>query len=203
MKFKFLKAYFAAFIFSISSLAHSALIEWEYDINQYGSNFNSTFASNDRFGFGFDENTDFTNIQASNLQMFYYLIDGTRYDFNNLYENLSTDTTSRFTFDGTSLSWNDSRFGPADGNNPGENWTWLRSSGNQAWIVSGVNTTFYFNDFGITRSANMISGNDGNRHDIYTAVSTNYVVDVPEPSTLAIFALGMIGLASRRLKKQS
>ena len=26
---------------------------------------------------------------------------------------------------------------------------------------------------------------------------------VPEPSTLAIFALGMIGLASRRFKKQS
>ncbi len=31
----------------------------------------------------------------------------------------------------------------------------------------------------------------------------NTTVDVPEPSTLAIFALGMIGLASRRFKKQS
>jgi len=29
------------------------------------------------------------------------------------------------------------------------------------------------------------------------------ITDVPEPSTLAIFALGMIGLASRRFKKQS
>ena len=29
------------------------------------------------------------------------------------------------------------------------------------------------------------------------------VSDVPEPSTLAIFALGMIGLASSRFKKQS
>jgi hypothetical protein len=29
------------------------------------------------------------------------------------------------------------------------------------------------------------------------------VTDVPEPSTLAIFALGMIGLASRRFKKKS
>jgi hypothetical protein len=39
-------------------------------------------------------------------------------------------------------------------------------------------------------------------------VLDNIVVDesfssVPEPSTLAIFALGMIGLASRRMKKQS
>jgi len=30
-----------------------------------------------------------------------------------------------------------------------------------------------------------------------------YNNDIPEPSTLAIFALGMIGLASRRFKKQS
>jgi hypothetical protein len=29
------------------------------------------------------------------------------------------------------------------------------------------------------------------------------ITDVPEPSTLAIFALGLIGLASHRFKKQS
>jgi hypothetical protein len=28
-----------------------------------------------------------------------------------------------------------------------------------------------------------------------------YTVDVPEPSTLVIFALGLMGLASRRFKK--
>lgn len=33
--------------------------------------------------------------------------------------------------------------------------------------------------------------------------SSSNAIDVPEPSTLAIFALGVIGLASRRLKKQS
>jgi hypothetical protein len=33
--------------------------------------------------------------------------------------------------------------------------------------------------------------------------STKEYLDVPEPSTLAIFALGMIGLVSRRFKKQS
>jgi hypothetical protein len=35
------------------------------------------------------------------------------------------------------------------------------------------------------------------------SVSFNVVTSVPEPSTLVIFALGMIGLASRRFKKQS
>jgi len=40
--------------------------------------------------------------------------------------------------------------------------------------------------------------------DVATSTSlTGRYVDVPEPSTLAIFALGMIGLASRRFKKQS
>jgi len=47
--------------------------------------------------------------------------------------------------------------------------------------------------------------------DTYTSsnIFSNYgvalvrVTEVPEPSTLAIFALGMIGLASRRFKKQS
>jgi PEP-CTERM motif len=39
--------------------------------------------------------------------------------------------------------------------------------------------------------------------DIRGMTFRNPTVDVPEPSTLAIFALGMIGLASRRFKKQS
>jgi hypothetical protein len=39
---------------------------------------------------------------------------------------------------------------------------------------------------------------------LYNELNNKWLVtDVPEPSTLAIFALGMIGLASRRFKKQS
>ena len=36
-----------------------------------------------------------------------------------------------------------------------------------------------------------------------TTVSTSVATSVPEPSTFAIFALGIMGLASRRFKKQS
>ena len=39
--------------------------------------------------------------------------------------------------------------------------------------------------------------------DYYHALMVRNASQVPEPSTLAIFALGMIGLASRRFKKQS
>ncbi|WP_259366457.1 MULTISPECIES: PEP-CTERM sorting domain-containing protein [unclassified Colwellia] len=40
------------------------------------------------------------------------------------------------------------------------------------------------------------------RHEAVGAFFVRDITDVPEPSTLAIFALGMIGLASRRFKKQ-
>jgi hypothetical protein len=45
-------------------------------------------------------------------------------------------------------------------------------------------------------------GHDGSAPYV-KAIYSYKSVDVPEPSTLAIFALGMIGLASRRFKKQS
>ncbi|MFQ3195042.1 MAG: hypothetical protein ACI9N3_001876 [Colwellia sp.] len=50
--------------------------------------------------------------------------------------------------------------------------------------------------------------NRGNSvNSLWASVTVNSVTGtsqpVPEPSTLAIFALGMIGLASRRFKKQS
>jgi hypothetical protein len=45
--------------------------------------------------------------------------------------------------------------------------------------------------------------NSNNVWQRYVLVRNNNQVDVPEPSTLAIFALGIIGLASRRFKKQS
>jgi len=39
-------------------------------------------------------------------------------------------------------------------------------------------------------------------HLDFVEIGFTYTTDVPEPSTLAIFALGIMGLASRRFKKQ-
>jgi hypothetical protein len=50
------------------------------------------------------------------------------------------------------------------------------------------------------RVGNMFDNNSENFEKVVFRASAT---DVPEPSTLAIFALGMIGLASRRFKKQS
>jgi hypothetical protein len=49
----------------------------------------------------------------------------------------------------------------------------------------------------------LVSGFDNPVSDWARLEADANSTDVPEPSTLAIFALGMIGLASRRFKKQS
>jgi hypothetical protein len=46
-------------------------------------------------------------------------------------------------------------------------------------------------------------GNSGTEHDFAFFVMNSDPATVPEPSTLAIFALGVMGLAARRFKKQS
>jgi hypothetical protein len=44
--------------------------------------------------------------------------------------------------------------------------------------------------------------NTANAFTAFDNVSFVDAAEVPEPSTLAIFALGLMGLASRRFKKQ-
>jgi hypothetical protein len=82
-----------------------------------------------------------------------------------------------------------------------------------AWMNSmpalnvGDMLTFTSHTFRFTTSADMtLSGAEGNSYlsqSGTTALSTfGTTATVPEPSTLAIFALGIMGLAARRFKKQ-
>jgi hypothetical protein len=67
-------------------------------------------------------------------------------------------------------------------------------------------TTYLSDDSGWFHSNYGAAGNYSNllsKSSQASSVLVRSVTDVPEPSTLAIFALGMIGLASRRFKKQS
>lgn len=191
----------------LSPLSHSALIEWDYNLFQHESNFSSWsgFSDGDKFGFGFAEDTNFSAIAETDLMSIYYVINGVKYESGSIFNMRQQAFTSRFTFDGTLLSYHDVFSAPIDGNGLGGNdWQWIRSTNagdgdDQIWMASGVNTTFYAVIDGVAHRSNAhVNGNQ--RHDIYTGTSTT--MEVPEPSTLAIFALGMIGLASRRLKKQ-
>lgn len=83
----------------------------------------------------------------------------------------------------------------------------------RSWYDSGVNTMNFDFIKDIARleldsNADNSWRNSNNNSWWYSVSSINYAqgegyAQVPEPSTLAIFALGIIGLASRRFKKQS
>jgi PEP-CTERM motif-containing protein len=69
---------------------------------------------------------------------------------------------------------------------------------------SGDVTGFEFlNDYKTVTASDYYIGGFRGTAISWLLVADEKVPSVPEPSTLAIFALGMIGLASRRFKKQS
>ena len=77
------------------------------------------------------------------------------------------------------------------------------------WDIASDNTNIgNLLSFNATAPVNGISRNAsfdgvGDMSDLGNGFLVDFTTSVPEPTTLAIFALGMIGLTSRRLKKQS
>ena len=66
------------------------------------------------------------------------------------------------------------------------------------WLSNYVSNSTVLNHDGVNSSPNSYSSS----MSFLVYRDLNQVTDVPEPSTLAIFALGVMGLASRRFKKQ-
>jgi hypothetical protein len=83
--------------------------------------------------------------------------------------------------------------------------------GDDADADNGYNSAQVVSDYtwvGISRGGSAVTNRDNTflSHEYLEptyGIALVRVIEVPEPSTLAIFALGMIGLASRRFKKQS
>jgi len=73
-------------------------------------------------------------------------------------------------------------------------------SGDQHSELTNLYVNFHMS--GAARFNNFSLSSSGKALEVDNIVA-RVLVPVPEPSTLAIFALGMIGLVSRRLKKQS
>lgn len=82
-------------------------------------------------------------------------------------------------------------------------------TGSGTKILSLTSTSFQFGILKFSGAVNSLSqiatnANSGSAQAMTFGVSvSNSSTSVPEPSTLAIFALGIMGLASRRFKKQS
>jgi len=72
-------------------------------------------------------------------------------------------------------------------------------------VISSADLTSILSDSSITVNVDFASGVNLNLStaSITTTIRYNDTTPVPEPSTLAIFALGLMGLASRRFMKKS
>ena len=80
------------------------------------------------------------------------------------------------------------------------------TNGNSSGINTAFNSTFSFSDANLYDTISYTYTNtdaDGSRARFMGVVVDGVATAVPEPTTLAIFALGVIGLASRRFKKKA
>ena len=201
MNIKMLKATLAGLILSISSLANAGIIELTWDTSLSDTDVVGTnIGDNVSLVFRFNSTTnDLSNLvlnKNSFMDYSFHLDDGRFVTFDLLesgYINSGYENNSFFSFDALGDLVGIESFYILDtsvvSNIVGVNGTsqGMFNNGANCFLCGGSQY------FGVNNVASGLSTSSW-------AVSQSQ--DVPEPSTLAIFALGMIGLASRRFKKQ-
>ncbi len=203
MKIKFLSTISISFLLAISCLLNVA---------QAGLIFSEDFENGLAFGAGENWNSNISAIivtdplQGDSALSFSQLIGG-----GDLKSNTITSTTGKFY---VSLSYlgtcNSSDCGGFFWNSL-TSWVGTHPSYPDLLVDNGMWTTYMVELTGNSMSIHFEdwSGSGGTAGDAFfdniviSDTSFEETMPVPEPSTLAIFALGMIGLAARRFKKQS
>ena len=214
MKFKFLNATLMILALSFCSLANAAIIDIEYSFD--GTNMSLT-SGPDLFT---------QNIAVGDVLTLTYTAEGENsyWDFSNVERvfggNLgfladsSAIRTSKGSYeaslDGESIFGGAYISGPQDEFHLGPNFI------NYSFVDTLDSFTISYEMLSTTNVLNNIGSFNGEVNDFQVwdlfglqvhGASFVFVEeqssDIPEPSTLAIFALGMIGLASRRFKKKS
>ena len=217
MKFTFLKAIFTSAIILSGSLANAGIInQWDIDFTALNNDgkFN---AATSQLSSSFDVNGD---VLTLNHNSWYYLnlVDAIGV---NMLELGTIDTTLTFDFmtSGTpeiggiqisdvtkhdasgafnligTQSWGFNNFSYSD---IGQ---WVTFEINLSdYLARDFSTLMFINDCDDCSNSN-INASFRNMSITQSSNQSGAVAQVPEPTTLAIFALGVIGLASRRFKK--
>jgi hypothetical protein len=189
MNIKMLKAALAGLVLSVSGFANAGLIfsNVSYDASSISFTVEGDLSGystpNQNFGFGIE----------------YY---------GDVWAGVSTPASNSWSssiFDSFSIS--DNGFtGVWSGYNSDEPYSWSHYNGDLTGaVVSSKTITLTLGDNYLNTSAlnphfDFIWGWAGDEQS--NTVLHSHTTQVPEPSTLAIFALGIMGLASRKFKKQ-
>jgi hypothetical protein len=175
MNLKMLKMAFAGLVLSVSNLAFATIIEYNFEFQLDGSTYlTGNFTAEDSNFDNLIVDDELISMSFSNDS--YSTID---YSFNSIIDdNFNFDLTAEiFSIGGISFE-----------------------EGGQRWNVGAVGFSFEAGSFcaGFHLDGNFQGCDAIPATDIIQIISA---VSVSGPSTLAIFALGIMGLASRRFKK--
>lgn len=206
MKFKFLKAAFAGLVFTVSSSVYAELM-----IDTANDSFIDTTTGLEWMDFGV--NTSYSSYEVASLltTTFSGWSLATEVQvvemWGNAFEDIATATNGNF--DKIQLLWYIANTDQAQ-----NDFDAVFDIMGARWD-SNVEVSFYdtggdFAGYVEVKNGGGAKVNTGN-HDYGNNTIAYYgtmlvregAVDVPEPAAFAIFALGMIGLATRRFKKQS
>jgi len=195
MKFKCLKAIAMCIFLGASNGALAGLI-YDFDVS------NQTLKSYTDFsGYSlvieFSNNTDFNDVQIENIERVGFSHEDVEYsgstfahysNVNNLFSlDLNGDLT--LTLGG--------------GHNNNGHLTW-REGDNMVQIAQSIAVNSGYYSLAIEKNGDYRNTQNPNfTNDFVGVARTAGIPAIPEPSTLAIFAIGMLGLASRRFKKKS
>jgi hypothetical protein len=194
MRFKFLKTAFVSTILAISSFVNAGII----DFNDLNVNPQTNLGS------PFDYNgLTFTGIHLSSFDHDTWDMNGDGTDFLGWAtgSNLGLSTTNGDLFELHSLQLGQLRY-----NGPGGIAQIIGTVQGGGILTRNITVAERFTDVTLIGWESLLSVSftgPGQWMSIDNISVTVDATDVPEPSTLAIFALGMVGLASRRFKKQS
>ena len=190
-------------IFSLNANAilSPTTIDFSFDLNASDWNQFVGGTDGDTLTFSFLDTTDLYNIDSSDIYSYKF--------------DLQAGTTVTNYYDG--LAWSNHIY--SETGNIGEAFNWNGSVLDfKLGYTNGVENSIH----GSNPISRILTGAYGQLHQLYDTgtgpTSGNLTIArwdgagvtlsstttaVPEPSTLAIFALGLMGLASRRLKKQA
>lgn len=198
MNFKFLKAAFAGLMLSVSSLANAGLI---IDIVDNGGFAEFNISGSDVLtssgsmanGFWVTANT-ISNLWVNPGDNIFNITSGSgSYTFGNQTFVISTFWQGHNSGNGYALGLR--------GGFPN-----IQSSGTTISVTGSLLSNMAFSNFNAgTYYSSFIGHNASSYASLRDGITINVgnSTPVPEPSTLAIFALGLMGLASRRFKKKS
>lgn len=212
MSIKMLKAALVGLILSVSSFANAGLIELNAGVvgpAPTGTGAGAGYGRGVSFFATEAFSVDSIGFEADLLDNLFEIVIWGSTDGHQVTSELASNT---YNFGDTAFGWNDMNFAFNFVANTYYAVGYRLASG--AHLSGGVQSLQYHNDstlpFNIANPAiRLIDGFEGKDADnfsnsLHGSLRMNVVSnEVPEPSTLAIFALGIMGLASRRFKKQS